>query len=64
MKSKDQILLEQAYEKVLAEKKQRWTKGSEYAICTASVGRKDEAKYKSCKKKVKAAHKKSVSKKK
>ena len=45
-------------------KKQAWKKGSEYAICTASVGRKDEAKYKRCKKDVLASHKKSVAKKK
>jgi hypothetical protein len=40
-----------AYKMVLGESKKK--KNNEYAICTASVGRKNEAKYKRCKKKVK-----------
>ena len=44
-----------AYEKVLAEA----GKVNPYAVCTITVGRKDEKKYKSCKKKVAAGAKKS-----
>lgn len=40
-----------AYKKVIAEGSRK--KNNEYAICTASVGRKNEAKYKRCKRKVK-----------
>lgn len=44
-----------AYEKILAEA----GKVNPYAVCTKTVGRKDEKKYKSCKKKVAAGAKKS-----
>lgn len=44
-----------AYEKVLAEA----GKVNPYAVCTKTVGRKDEAKYKRCKKKVTSGAKKS-----
>jgi len=45
-----------AYEKVIFEgtrKKKKKNKNNEYAICTASVGRENEEKYKRCKEKVK-----------
>lgn len=42
-----------AYERVVLEAKKKKKKNNEYAICTASVGREDEAKYKRCKEKVK-----------
>lgn len=41
-----------AYKKVISEQNKKKAKNNEYAICTASVGRKNEAKYKRCKKKV------------
>jgi hypothetical protein len=54
MKSKDQILLEEAYSKILEKKEV-----NPYAVCTATVGRENEEKYKSCKKKVAKSAKKS-----
>lgn len=42
-----------AYKKVLSEGKKKKKENNKFAICTASVGRKDEAKYKSCKEQVK-----------
>lgn len=44
-----------AYERVILEaiKKKKKKKNNEYAICTSSVGREDEEKYKRCKEKVK-----------
>jgi len=57
-------LIKHGIQTINEKKKQKWKKGSEYAICTSTVGRKDEAKYKSCKKDVLASHKKSVAKKK
>ena len=56
MRSKDQILLEEAYKTVLESSKKAV---NPYAVCTATVGRKDEEKYKSCKKKVATGAKKS-----
>jgi hypothetical protein len=48
-----------AYNKVVSEaKKKKQKENNEYAICTASVGREDEEKYKSCKEKVKKQFKK------
>jgi hypothetical protein len=47
-----------AYMKIISEaKKKKPKKDNEYAICTASVGREDEAKYKRCKEKVKKGFK-------
>ena len=42
-----------AYTKVIMEARKKKKKNNEYAICTASVGRENEAKYKRCKEKVK-----------
>lgn len=56
MRTKDQILLEEAYQTILETSKKEV---NPYAVCTATVGRKDEEKYKSCKKKVAAGAKKS-----
>jgi len=44
-----------AYKKVLSEGKRK--KNNEFAICTASVGRENESKYKRCKEKVKKSFK-------
>lgn len=59
MKTKDQFLLEEAYSKIvqtyLEEAKK---KVNPYAVCTATVGRKDEEKYKKCKKDVTKSAKK------
>ncbi len=55
MRTKDQLLLEEAYTKVLEEAKK---KVNPYAVCTATVGREDEEKYKSCKEKVSKGAKK------
>ena len=55
-RSKDQILLEEAYTIIINEAKK---KVNPYAVCTATVGRENEEKYKSCKKKVAKSAKKS-----
>jgi hypothetical protein len=55
MINKDEISIQEAYEKVILEAKKKKTKdkNNEYAICTATAGRKNEEKYKRCKEKVK-----------
>lgn len=60
MRNKDEISIQEAYERVILEAKKKKTKdkNNEYAICTSSVGREDEEKYKSCKEKVKKSFKK------
>lgn len=50
MKSKDDILLEQAYGSILEEAKK---KVNPWAVCTASAGREDKEKYERCVKGVK-----------
>jgi hypothetical protein len=55
--TKESFGLEDLYGKVVEEAKKKAKKkkeNNEYAICTASVGREDEAKYKKCKKDVAA----------
>jgi hypothetical protein len=70
VKDKEKEIDEEAFDllsialDVIKEAKKKWTEGSKYAICTKTVGREDEAKYKRCKKDVEASHKKSVAKKK
>jgi hypothetical protein len=54
MKSKDQLMLEAAYQSIFEKKEV-----NPYAVCTATVGREDEEKYKSCKEKVTKGAKKS-----
>lgn len=56
--------LEVIYDKIVQEAKKKWDEGSKYAICTKTVGRENEAKYKRCKEKVEKSHKKAVAKKK
>ncbi len=60
MRNKDEISIQEAYEKVILEVKKKKSKNenNEYAICTASVGRENEEKYKRCKEKVKKSFKK------
>lgn len=54
--SEESFGLDDLYDKVVeeAKKKAKKKKNNEYAICTASVGREDEAKYKRCKEDVAA----------
>jgi hypothetical protein len=53
--NKKYFSLKNAYEQVIIEsrKKKNKSKNNEYAICTSSVGRENEEKYKRCKEKVK-----------